>query len=348
MTKDELIALADAGTTPLQMAGQAFLESAVSAFEGWEQRGAALLQHIADHLHIPVDDVQVSGSARLGFSLMHGNAFRPGTSDLDLALVNPALALRFRNAAHAASDGLARAQAFAPGVLPGQRTAAQVRDLYAATERDGMIRPDLMPDCAEKRDFLALFDVLARDYGDRFAEITGLIYQSREAFLHKQAARIAQFVGAQRALRADVAPEAGAAPQPTGAARPRAGGFDHAPPALQDDQVPATYSAMLRALVQSLQPEVALDCLFVTPVPGVAEGACDIAVYYRRRDDFHDGAMKRLWKISGEYARRGVALRYVPADAGLATVIRLTAAQVAANQRELGSRALDSSFLYLP
>ena len=352
MTRDELMALADAGASPLQIAAQAFLSTSVAGFAEWEAEGAQLVQSIAQCLSIPATDILVGGSAKLGYSLMHGNAFKPGESDLDLAIVNAELAQRFRAAVHRASDGLSRAQAFAPGILPGQRTAVQVRDLYASIEREGMIRPDLMPECPEKQLFLSLFAGLSQDYGDRFAEITGLIYQSREIFLHKQAGRIGQFLGARGGNRETSRSPADkpAAPAAT-AARSHGGVFDSSPPILQSPSLPPAHSVPLRELAEALQAHVAVECMLVTPLNvAAADGGepMDAVVYYRKREDFHTGAMKLLWKISGEYARRGIAIRYVPADAGLAMLVKLTAAQVATNQRELGNRAIESSFIFVP
>lgn len=335
MTPDDLIALARAGATPLDIAARAYVESPTAAFVDRPDEGARLVGEIARRLAVPVDGIRVSGSAQLGFSLMHGKPFVHGKSDLDIAIVDPALAARFRHTVRAATDDLRRVDAFRPAHFAGHRTATQVRDAYIAFESEGLIRPDLMPDCAAKRDFLALFADLSATHASRYAEITGLVYASPPIFLHKQSLRIARYLASVGVATAPVPRAPVATPRSLPADVPALVGTD-------DATWHADALASVRRLLAASAAYVDVDCALVTPLGGTA---FDVVVYYRRREDGTGNPLDGLFKVGGEFGRDGVAARYVPADRGVATLVKLTTAMVAANQRELGNRATESAFV---
>jgi hypothetical protein len=336
MTPHDLVALARSGTTPLDIAARVFVDASPAAFADRPDEHAQIVGEIARHLGVGTDRIFVTGSAQVGFSLMHGKPFAHGRSDLDFAIVDAALAQRYAGAVRRVTDGLRRVDAFTATHHADQRTPSHKRDAYLSFESDGLIRADLMPDCAERSEFLALFAGLSAAHATRYAEITGLVYASRDAFLRKQAARIGRFVAA-----------AGVAVPATGTdAVPRT--LPIAAPALiatDDAAWQRDVLADVRALLRQAETLVDVDCTLVTPL---GDGAFDVVVYYRRREDGVADVLDRLFKLRIDAGRRGVTARWVPADRSVATIVHLTAVQAAANQRELGNRAIEASFVVVP
>lgn len=147
--------------------------------------GFEILNAVSERFNVPFRSLAVVGSAHTGYSYFKQRDFVPKESDLDLAIVDSALFLRYCELSFQATDGYTDLTAFG-----GQRDAPERFKNYIFR---GVFRPDLMPLCAHKRDWFAFFNQLGNKYSDLFDGINCGIYQSEVFFEAKQLPLIAEY-----------------------------------------------------------------------------------------------------------------------------------------------------------
>jgi hypothetical protein len=79
------------GSSDRALARRLFLYDFSYAFSGDEDRGFSILNEIQGHFKVPFSAIRIAGSAQLGFSYFKQHDFLPRVSDLDVAIVSPAL-----------------------------------------------------------------------------------------------------------------------------------------------------------------------------------------------------------------------------------------------------------------
>lgn len=194
MDYEKLIAAAAKLNRPAyELAQDIYLLGPTNSFAGWEEESFRLISEVASFFVVSVRSVHFCGSAKLGFSPVKLHAFAAGKSDLDIAVIDAncfrryhelvlveTKQLRFRNRFPATYNRVS--EKMEPG-FPSYRS-------YVAK---GIFRPDLMPDIAEKREWLDFFRGLTDRYKARYKKISAAIYLSDISFRLKQADALNSF-----------------------------------------------------------------------------------------------------------------------------------------------------------
>lgn len=153
------------------------------AFKDTDDKGFQLIQDVASYFDIPIRGVHIVGSAQLGYSFQKEKAFVPGEFDLDIAIVNTELFLEYYELCYMITNQYRNRMDFpkVDGLEP-----AEVANRFQQYLAKGYLRPDYMPLCEKRRQWMTFFDKLGNDYIDRFKRITCGIYLSQNFFSIKQ------------------------------------------------------------------------------------------------------------------------------------------------------------------
>ena len=174
-----------AAKTPYaEIVRKVFLTYPTQAFVGQEDQQFAVLNEISEHFGIPITSVQVTGSAKLGRSLHKHANFRPGESDLDVAIIDSRLFITFMELVLRQSKGYSDRTAFP--LRDGQSTQEE----YIRYLARGIFRPDLMPTGPNRANWRDFFGRLSRVHANLFRSISAAIYLSQACFESKQRSAI--------------------------------------------------------------------------------------------------------------------------------------------------------------
>jgi hypothetical protein len=153
------------------------------AFKDDEGQGFDLMQKIADYFNISLRSVHIVGSAQLGHSFFKDRNFNPGESDLDVAIVNTELFLRYYEFCYVVTKQYKDKTNFPKhGELEPNEVAKRFMEYLAR----GYIRPDYMPYSKKRSDWMTFFNKLGNTYISKFKKITCGIYLSQTFFSMKQ------------------------------------------------------------------------------------------------------------------------------------------------------------------
>lgn len=191
MPPDSLIEIesaARAGYNSLSIARRVFFLFPTHAFSGAIERQFDLYQEVAAFFNVPFNSIHIVGSARTGVSLVHGTPFDSQNSDIDIALVDPTAYLKYTELAFVKSEGWRNRAAFPT------KQGIGTRDDFLSYLTRGMFRPDLMPTCKERGDWLSFFGRLSRKYADVCNGISACIYASAMFFEWKQKLAVDMFL----------------------------------------------------------------------------------------------------------------------------------------------------------
>lgn len=143
-----------------------------------------ILNSISDYFQIPITSIQVVGSSKTGYSYHKSTIFVKGTSDLDIAIIDPGLYQKYCEIVAQVTKGFADLSKF-------KRTSDVNNYLsYCKYLAKGIFRPDLMPTCEAKKNWFNFFNKLSNNYVDDFSDINAGIYFSQKFFEQKQAETI--------------------------------------------------------------------------------------------------------------------------------------------------------------
>lgn len=135
-----------------------------------------ILNRVSVNFEIPINDILVCGSAKLGFSLKNGTPYSPGSSDLDLAIINNGLYCNIFNKILSETRNYSRNDLFNGDSLNRYKYGIGL----------GMINYNFMPNINMKRELLSFFDELSIDYRMLFSDISCCFYMSEDNFKQKQ------------------------------------------------------------------------------------------------------------------------------------------------------------------
>jgi hypothetical protein len=173
----------------LEVAQKIFLCSPTYAFCDNEEEQYKIFKGISNFLKIPISSIQVAGSAKTGISAFKNSKFTPGTSDLDLAIINPNLFLFYVEASIKKTKGYSDRTAFPI------RDGLSTHDFFRSRVSQGILRPDLMPDCDEKIEIVRFLRKLSSRHYTSFSSINVCIYLSELSFTSKQRKTITAYLG---------------------------------------------------------------------------------------------------------------------------------------------------------
>lgn len=171
------------GNTDTEIARKIFLSYPTSVFENKHEIEFDIKNKISQFFDIPITSVQVAGSAKLGYSYHKSKIFEIGESDLDIAIINTDLYLRYAMIAFQKTNGYTDLSHFKQqGTLGG----VKVKDNFIKYLARGILRPDLLPNCEEKIDWFKFFNNLSSEYIKIFKNINAGIYCNEKFYEHKQ------------------------------------------------------------------------------------------------------------------------------------------------------------------
>ncbi|MHA4046556.1 hypothetical protein [Bacillus cereus] len=174
--------------SPIIIARKLFLGYPTSAFKDKEEMGFEILNEIAHYFSIPFYDVHIVGSAKTGSSLYKRTEFTPKESDLDVAIINQNLFLKYSEYAYLRSKGYSDQTVFR-----GKGGISQANSFKNYLSR-GILRPDMLPRGELKEEWFRFFNKLSTKYNKEFKDINAGIYASQFFFESKQAETIEKYI----------------------------------------------------------------------------------------------------------------------------------------------------------
>lgn len=151
----------------------AFIENPEDEFE--------INNAIASFFKIPIYSVHVAGSGKTGYSYYKTREFIKGESDLDIAVIDPALFQRYTEKVFRKTNGLLNQSEFGR-----TREGVSHYKIYRSSILKGIFRPDAMPTMPERKEWFKFFNKLSKQYIHLFKDINCGIYFSQVYFEFKQ------------------------------------------------------------------------------------------------------------------------------------------------------------------
>lgn len=165
-----------------------YLTYPTMALIGDEERQFKILNEISEYFNIPINNIQVAGSAKTGMSFHKNKAFTPTISDLDIAIINTDLFRFYTEYIFKMTNGYNDRTAFP--FRNGRSTFTE----YTTYLSKGIFRPDLMPSCIKRANWFEFFGRLSTEHKDLFKNINAGIYISQIFFEHKQCSIINDYI----------------------------------------------------------------------------------------------------------------------------------------------------------
>ena len=176
------------GESSLMIARRIYFLSPTAAFEKDPDRELQVYQDVSKFFVIPFNSIQIVGSAKTGISLINSTPFAAESSDIDIAVVDQSLFMRYVEIAFAISEGYVRNDLFP--IKEGKPTTRSFKKYLAK----GMFRPDLMPHCPERADWMSFFSKLSGNHREFCAGMSAAIYASSVFFEWKQKIVVDKFI----------------------------------------------------------------------------------------------------------------------------------------------------------
>jgi hypothetical protein len=177
-----------AGVPFTEIARKIYITYPTLAFVGAEEQQYEVLNEISQFFGVPISCIQVAGSAKTGRSFHKQQDFVPGISDLDVAIVDASLFVRYMELVFIKAKGYSDKTGF-----PVRKGLSTYEEYFRYIAR-GIFRPDLMtvgPERAQWRDF---FSKLSDKHTTLFGSISAAIYLSQSFFEYKQRTAIKSYV----------------------------------------------------------------------------------------------------------------------------------------------------------
>lgn len=182
-----------AGETENDLARKVFLSYQTLIFKDKQDIEFLIKNSIKENLNVPFLSIQVTGSSKTGISFFKKTKFTPGSSDLDVSIINLELYNRLLEVVHNITKGFTDLSVFPS--FHGKPSNKQ----FINNLKKGFINPVFMPDCEEKSKWLDFFRSLSNDYFRLFKDINGAVYSSEYFFECKQVECIEEFKGNMKA-----------------------------------------------------------------------------------------------------------------------------------------------------
>jgi len=177
-----------AGTPYNEIVRKIYLTYPTKAFVGAEEQQYKILNEISEFFEVPINCIQVAGSAKTGRSFHKKQDFNPGISDLDIAIIDARLFLKYMEHVFAKSKGYSDQTSFP--VRDGSSTYEE----YVRYLGRGIFRPDLMISGPERANWNNFFSKLSDKHSNLFSSISAAIYLSQTFFESKQRSAIKSYL----------------------------------------------------------------------------------------------------------------------------------------------------------
>lgn len=165
-----------------------FLTFPTLALIGDEERQFEIVNEISQYFNIPINSIQVAGSAKTGQSFHKPSKFTPKISDLDVAIIDTDLFVRYSEWVYKLTNGYSDKTTFS------KFDGTSNYDEYIRYISKGIFRPDLMPTSTKRANWRKFFGQLSTKHKDLFKSINAGIYLSQTYFEHKQTSIIKDYI----------------------------------------------------------------------------------------------------------------------------------------------------------
>ena len=165
-----------------------YLTYPTMALIGDEERQFNILNEISEYFNIPINNIQVAGSAKTGMSFHKNTPFTPTFSDLDIAIIDADLFRFYTEYIFKTTNGYNDRSSFP--IRDGRSTFNE----YSTYLSKGIFRPDLMPSSRKRANWFEFFGRLSTKHKDLFKSINAGIYISQIFFEHKQCSIINDYI----------------------------------------------------------------------------------------------------------------------------------------------------------
>ncbi|MFL9829247.1 hypothetical protein ABS764_00135 [Flavobacterium sp. ST-87] len=172
----------------IEIIRKVYLTYPTSALIGDEERQFSILNEISEFFNIPINNVQIAGSAKTGNSYHKNTPFTPKISDLDIAIIDPELYRYYTEYVFKTSRG------FKDRTLFPIRSGISTYNEYISYITKGIFRPDLMINGPKRAEWFMFFGKLSTKHKDLFETINAGIYMSQLYFEHKQTSIIKDYL----------------------------------------------------------------------------------------------------------------------------------------------------------
>lgn len=181
------------GESSLAIARRIYYLSKTAAFEKEPDRELQVYQNVSKFFDIPFNSIQIVGSAKTGISLIKNTPFTAECSDIDIAVVDQSLFMHYVEKAFTISEGYVRNDLFPKNRIDGQPTTRSFKEYLAK----GIFRPDLMPYCPERAEWMTFFSKLSSGHREFCSGMSAAIYASSVFFEWKQKIVVDKFIAAR-------------------------------------------------------------------------------------------------------------------------------------------------------
>jgi len=168
-----------------------YLTYPTSALVDKEEKQYEILNEISQHFTIPINHIQVCGSSKVGQSFHKVSTFTPKISDLDIAIIDPNLFLKYSELVFSITKGFQDITKFTS-------SKGKSFESYTLYISKGIFRPDFMPTCPERVNWFKFFHTLSLKHNDYFKSINAGIYNSQLFFEYKQSTNIKEFISSKK------------------------------------------------------------------------------------------------------------------------------------------------------
>jgi hypothetical protein len=173
----------------IEIARKIFLSHPTCVFEGQEEKQFDILNEISEYFKIPITNIQVVGSSKIGESLHKKTKFIPRISDLDIAIIDANLFVYYTELVFSDTRGFKDLTRFSFNVSGVSNSHEYLQYLTK-----GIFRPDLMPSGNARGEWSTFFGKLSAKHIDMFKSINAGIYLSQRFFEIKQSSTIATYI----------------------------------------------------------------------------------------------------------------------------------------------------------
>ncbi|WP_147464777.1 hypothetical protein [Pseudomonas syringae group genomosp. 3] len=176
------------GTPYHEIARKLYLSYPTHAFVGAEEQQYLIYNSISVFFKVPFTAIQVAGSAKTGHSFHKGKSFEVGVSDLDVAIIDSGLFLKYMEQVYSDTRGYSDLTGF-----PNNK-GISLFESYKDYIAKGIFRPDLMPSGKSRAEINNFFGTLSAKNSALFSSINVAFYFSHSFFEKKQRSVIKIFL----------------------------------------------------------------------------------------------------------------------------------------------------------
>lgn len=175
-------------SSPMSLHNQArveFLTDEAFYFKDKKEMYLDIKDHIGKALEVPRSMVRICGSAYWGKRYASGDAFAPGESDLDVALISERLFVQIISEVRAKTHNFTNLTFFSGQEAPG------IFQDYAL--KKGIVRLDVTPRTDTMLKVTTMSANLSKKYLNHFSSINLSVYDTEMSFSNKQVGALEKF-----------------------------------------------------------------------------------------------------------------------------------------------------------